>query len=61
MAEATSGTGLRNIPGRAILYLLASSFLLVVLDTLLATRSVNRAAEKLFLSQPATSLSLRRS
>jgi drug/metabolite transporter (DMT)-like permease len=33
MAEATSGTGLRNIPGRAILYLLASSFLLVVLDT----------------------------
>ncbi|MDB5871685.1 MAG: bacterial regulatory helix-turn-helix, lysR family protein [Ramlibacter sp.] len=34
--------------------------LLVVLDTLLATRSVNRSAEKLFLSQPATSLSLRR-
>src|ERR1700756_1826511 len=33
MAEATSGTGLRNIPSRAILYLLASSFLLVVLDT----------------------------
>ncbi|HVU81392.1 MAG TPA: LysR family transcriptional regulator, partial [Rhodanobacteraceae bacterium] len=31
-----------------------------MLDTLLATRSVNRAAEKLFLSQPATSLSLRR-
>lgn len=34
--------------------------LLVVLDTILSTRSVSRAAEKLFLSQPATSLSLGR-
>lgn len=34
--------------------------LLVVLDALLSTRSVSRAAEQLFLSQPATSLSLSR-
>ncbi|MDO9436002.1 LysR family transcriptional regulator [Hydrogenophaga sp.] len=34
--------------------------LLVVLDALLSTRSVSRAAERLFLSQPATSLSLSR-
>ncbi|WP_083748754.1 LysR family transcriptional regulator [Pelomonas sp. KK5] len=34
--------------------------LLVVLDALLSTRSVSRAAEKVFLSQPATSLSLSR-
>ena len=34
--------------------------LLVVLDALLTTRSVGRAAERLFLSQPATSLSLGR-
>ncbi|MNX48453.1 Nodulation protein D 2 [compost metagenome] len=34
--------------------------LLVVLDALLTTRSVTRAAERVFLSQPATSLSLRR-
>jgi len=34
--------------------------LLLVLDVLLSTRSVTRAAERLFLSQPATSLSLRR-
>lgn len=34
--------------------------LLVALDALLSTRSVSRAAEKLFLSQPATSLSLGR-
>lgn len=34
--------------------------LLVVLDALLATRSVSKAAERVFLSQPATSLSLRR-
>jgi DNA-binding transcriptional LysR family regulator len=34
--------------------------LLIVLDVLLSTRSVTRAAERLFLSQPATSLSLRR-
>jgi len=34
--------------------------LLVVLDALLATRSVSRAAERLFLSQPATSLALGR-
>ena len=34
--------------------------LLPVLDVLLSTRSVTRAAERLFLSQPATSLSLRR-
>jgi LysR family nod box-dependent transcriptional activator len=34
--------------------------LLHVLDVLLSTRSVTRAAERLFLSQPATSLSLRR-
>jgi LysR family nod box-dependent transcriptional activator len=34
--------------------------LLVVLDALLTTRSVSRAAEKVFLSQPATSLSLSR-
>lgn len=33
---------------------------LVVLDTLLATRSVGRAAEQLFLSQPATSCALAR-
>lgn len=34
--------------------------LLVVLDALLATRSVGKAAERLFLSQPATSLALGR-
>lgn len=34
--------------------------LLVVLDALLSTRSVGKAAEKLFLSQPATSLALGR-
>ena len=34
--------------------------LLVVLDSLLTTRSVSRTAERLFLSQPATSLSLSR-
>lgn len=34
--------------------------LLVVLDALLTTRSVTRAAERIFLSQPATSLSLKR-
>ncbi len=34
--------------------------LLVVLDVLLATRSVSRAAERVFLSQPATSLALGR-
>jgi DNA-binding transcriptional LysR family regulator len=34
--------------------------LLVVLDALLSTRSVTRAAERIFLSQPATSLSLKR-
>ncbi|VCU69186.1 Nodulation protein D 2 [Pigmentiphaga humi] len=34
--------------------------LLVVLDALLATHSVSRAAERLFLSQPATSLALGR-
>jgi len=34
--------------------------LLVVLDSLLETRSVSRTAERLFLSQPATSLSLSR-
>lgn len=34
--------------------------LLVVLDALLATRSVSRAAERIFLSQPATSLALGR-
>nr|WP_236590021.1 LysR family transcriptional regulator [Ramlibacter aurantiacus] len=34
--------------------------LLVALDALLATRSVSRAAERLFLSQPATSLALGR-
>ncbi len=34
--------------------------LLVVLDALLSTRSVSRTAEKVFLSQPATSLSLSR-
>ncbi|OVZ60370.1 LysR family transcriptional regulator [Pigmentiphaga sp. NML080357] len=34
--------------------------LLVVLDALLATRSVSRAAERVFLSQPATSLALGR-
>jgi LysR family nod box-dependent transcriptional activator len=34
--------------------------LLVVLDSLLSTRSVSRSAEGLFLSQPATSLSLSR-
>lgn len=33
---------------------------LVVLDTLLSTRSVGRAAEQLFLSQPATSCALAR-
>jgi drug/metabolite transporter (DMT)-like permease len=33
MAEATATTGLRNIPGRAIIYMLAASFLIVVLDT----------------------------
>ena len=31
--------------------------LLVVLDAVLTTRSVSRAAERLYLSQPATSLS----
>ncbi len=34
--------------------------LLVVLDALLATNSVSRAAERIFLSQPATSLALGR-
>jgi DNA-binding transcriptional LysR family regulator len=34
--------------------------LLMVLDALVATHSVSRAAERLFLSQPATSLSLSR-
>jgi len=34
--------------------------LLVALDALLSTRSVSRSAEKLFLSQPATSLALGR-
>jgi len=34
--------------------------LLVVLDALLTTRSVTRAAQRVFLSQPATSLSLKR-
>lgn len=34
--------------------------LLVVLDAVLTTRSVSRAAERLYLSQPATSLSLSR-
>lgn len=34
--------------------------LLVVLDALLATRSVTKAAEQVFLSQPATSLALGR-
>lgn len=34
--------------------------LLVVLDALLATQSVGKAAERLFLSQPATSLALGR-
>ncbi|GAB2491228.1 LysR family transcriptional regulator [Comamonas humi] len=34
--------------------------LLVVLDALLTTRSVTRTAERVFLSQPATSLSLKR-
>lgn len=34
--------------------------LLVALDTLLSTRSVSRTAERLFLSQPATSLALGR-
>ncbi|KLO61691.1 LysR family transcriptional regulator [Delftia sp. WSY_4] len=34
--------------------------LLVVLDALLATRSVSKSAERLFLSQPATSLALGR-
>jgi LysR family nod box-dependent transcriptional activator len=34
--------------------------LLVVLDSVLSTRSVSRSAEALFLSQPATSLSLGR-
>lgn len=33
---------------------------LVVLDAILSTRSVGRAAERLFLSQPATSCSLAR-
>jgi drug/metabolite transporter (DMT)-like permease len=33
MAEAMATTGLRNIPGRAILYMLAASFLVVILDT----------------------------
>ena len=32
---------------------------LVVLDAILSTRSVGRAAERLFLSQPATSCSQR--
>lgn len=34
--------------------------LLVVLDAVLATKSVSRAAERVFLSQPATSLALSR-
>jgi drug/metabolite transporter (DMT)-like permease len=33
MAEATTGTGLRNMPGRAIAYILAASFLVIILDT----------------------------
>ena len=33
MAESVATTGLRNIPGRAILYMLAGSFLVVILDT----------------------------
>ncbi|HZT19621.1 MAG TPA: DMT family transporter [Dongiaceae bacterium] len=33
MASITSGAGLRNRPGRAIAYMLAASFLIIVLDT----------------------------
>jgi drug/metabolite transporter (DMT)-like permease len=33
MAEAMATAGLRNIPGRAIVYMLAASFLVVILDT----------------------------
>jgi drug/metabolite transporter (DMT)-like permease len=33
MAESVATTGLRNVPGRAILYMLAASFLVVILDT----------------------------
>jgi drug/metabolite transporter (DMT)-like permease len=33
MAELIATTGLRNLPGRAILYMLAGSFLVVILDT----------------------------
>ncbi len=33
MAELVATTGLRNIPGRAIIYMLAGSFLVVILDT----------------------------
>jgi drug/metabolite transporter (DMT)-like permease len=33
MAESVATTGLRNIPGRAIAYMLAASFLVVILDT----------------------------
>jgi drug/metabolite transporter (DMT)-like permease len=33
MAASVATTGLRNIPGRAILYMLAASFLIVILDT----------------------------
>jgi drug/metabolite transporter (DMT)-like permease len=33
MAESVATTGLRNIPGRAIVYMLAASFLVVILDT----------------------------
>ena len=33
MAALIATTGLRNIPGRAILYMLAASFLIVILDT----------------------------
>jgi drug/metabolite transporter (DMT)-like permease len=33
MASTTTGAGLRNLPGRAIAYMLGASFLIIVLDT----------------------------
>jgi drug/metabolite transporter (DMT)-like permease len=33
MAQATTLTGLRNMPGRAIIYMVSAAFLIIVLDT----------------------------
>jgi drug/metabolite transporter (DMT)-like permease len=33
MAQATTLTGLRNMPGRAIIYMISAAFLIIILDT----------------------------